>query len=350
MDKFYLREAIRLAKKGIGKTSPNPAVGAVIVRNNRVVGKGWHKKAGLPHAEIEALAKAGRLAKGATLYVNLEPCSHYGRTPPCTEAIIRAGIHRVVCSILDPNPLVSGIEALQKEGIVVDVGLLAKEATELNEPYLKYILTKRPYVLLKIAVSLDGKITSPYQKWISCEKSRRLVHKMRAQMDAVLVGKGTIIKDDPELTVRLFKGKNPACIILGDYIPSQSKFFRADRRVIIATTLSIQSTVYSQQSIVHSPQSAEVLVTKSKDGLVDLDDLMDKLGGMGITSILVEGGRKVITSFLKEKLVDRVVFFISPKVIGEDGLAMTETLPLPITFSETKTKRIGEDIMVSGKL
>ena len=138
VDKFYIKEAIRLARKGVGRTSPNPAVGAIIVRNGRVVGKGWHKKAGLPHAEIEALSNAKRLAKGGTLYINLEPCSHYGRTPPCTEAIIKAGIIRVVCSILDPNPLVSGIETLQKEGIVVDVGLLANEATELNEPYLKY--------------------------------------------------------------------------------------------------------------------------------------------------------------------------------------------------------------------
>ncbi|MDI6751807.1 MAG: bifunctional diaminohydroxyphosphoribosylaminopyrimidine deaminase/5-amino-6-(5-phosphoribosylamino)uracil reductase RibD [bacterium] len=337
MDKFYIREAIRLAKKGIGRTSPNPAVGAVIVKNGRVVGKGWHKKAGSPHAEIEALSCAGRLAKNATLYVNLEPCSHYGRTPPCTDAIIKAGISRVVCSICDPNPLICGVEALQKKGIIVDVGLLAKEATELNEPYLKYINTKRPYILLKIAASLDGRITSPTERWISCEKSRRLVHKMRAEMDAVLVGKGTVIKDDPELTVRLAKGKNPACIILGGNLPSESKLFRADRQVIIATT--------KEESL----NKGEVLVTKAKDGLVDLNDLMDKLGGMGITSILVEGGRRVITSFLKEKLLDRACFFISTKVIGENGLAMTEQLPFSINLSETKIRRIGEDIMVSGK-
>ncbi|MEK9149388.1 MAG: bifunctional diaminohydroxyphosphoribosylaminopyrimidine deaminase/5-amino-6-(5-phosphoribosylamino)uracil reductase RibD [Candidatus Desantisbacteria bacterium] len=338
MDKFYIREAIRLAKKGVGRTSPNPAVGAVITRNGRVVGKGWHKKAGSPHAEIEALSCAGRLAKNATLYVNLEPCSHYGRTPPCTETIIKAGIRRVVCSILDPNPKVSGAETLRKEGIVVDVGLLAKEATELNEPYLKYITTKRPYLLLKISASLDGRITSQEERWISCEKSRRLVHKMRAEMDAVLVGKGTVVKDDPELTVRLVKGKNPACIVLGSDIPSDLKLFRADRRVIIATT--------KEESL----NKGEVLVTKAKDGLVDLDDLMAKLGGMGITSILVEGGRRVITSFLKEKLVDRVCLFISPKIIGENGLTMTEQLPFSINLSETKAKRIGEDIMVSGKL
>ena len=340
MDESYIREAIRLAKKGLGRTSPNPAVGAVIVKNGRVVGKGWHKKAGLPHAEIEALSAAKRLAKGATLYTNLEPCSHYGKTPPCTEAIIKAGIHRVVCSILDPNPKVCGAETLRKEGIVVDVGLLKKEATELNESYLKYILTKRPYILLKVATSLDGRITSPKERWISCEKSRRLVHKMRAQTDAVLVGKGTIIKDDPELTVRLAKGRNPICIILstkGD-IPINSKIFAKEARVIIATTKGIHLN------------KAEVLVVKEKDGLIDLNDLMDKLGEMGITSILVEGGRKVITSFLKEGLVDRACFFISTKVIGEYGLAMTEQLPFPINLYETKTRRIGEDIMVSCKL
>jgi diaminohydroxyphosphoribosylaminopyrimidine deaminase/5-amino-6-(5-phosphoribosylamino)uracil reductase len=226
---------------------------------------------------------------------------------------------------------------LQQEGIIVDVGLLAKEATELNEPYLKYIITKRPYLLLKVATSLDGRITSPAERWITSEKSRRLVHKMRAQMDAVLVGRGTIIKDDPELTVRHVLGRNPACIILGGDIPIESKIFRPERRVIIATTKEIRLN------------KAEILVTKAKDGLVDLNDLMDKLGKMGIASILLEGGRKIITSFLKERLVDRACFFISPKVIGEDGLAMTETLSLPITFSELKTRKIGEDIMVSCK-
>jgi diaminohydroxyphosphoribosylaminopyrimidine deaminase/5-amino-6-(5-phosphoribosylamino)uracil reductase len=212
VDEKLMRLALRLAAKGRGKTSPNPMVGAVVVRGERIIGRGYHHKAGEPHAEVLALRQAGDRARGATLYLNLEPCSHFGRTPPCTQAILQAGIRRVVAGMKDPNPLVAGkgIRRLRRAGVQVDMGILAAECRELNAPFCKYITTGKPFIILKTACSLDGKIAtgSGDSRWISSEESRRYVHHLRLHVDAVMVGSGTVLKDDPLLTVRLSRGES----------------------------------------------------------------------------------------------------------------------------------------------
>ncbi len=243
MKEQYMRLAINLAKKGMGKTSPNPLVGAVVVKNDEIVGKGYHKRSGEPHAETNALKACGNKAKNATLYVNLEPCCHHGKTPPCTDIIIKSGIKKLVCAALDPNPQVNGrgISILREGGVEVDLGILEKEAEKLNEVYLKFITTGLPFVMLKVAQTLDGKIATKLgnSKWITQEDSRRFVHSLRASVDAVLVGANTVKRDDPELTVHSAKGENPIRIILDSTgkISKNSKVIKGSKngKTIIAT-------------------------------------------------------------------------------------------------------------------
>lgn len=282
-----MRLAIELAKKAEGKTSPNPAVGAVIVKNNRVVGKGYHKKAGLPHAEINALREAGQKAKGATLYVTLEPCGHYGRTPPCTDAIIKSGIKKVIIAMKDPNPINNGngIKRLRGNGIKTAAGVLVKEAEAINKPYIKFITKGLPYITVKVAQSLDGKIATRTgdSKWISSEDSRRYVHELRGKVDAVMVGANTVLRDDPLLLSKVSR-KQPVRIIVGGKsgVPRDAKIF---------------------SSLDRSP----VIVVKS---------LSEALALKNITHILVEGGGELIASLVEKDLVDRFLIFIAPKIIG----------------------------------
>lgn len=337
-----------LAKKGLGKTSPNPMVGCVIVKNGRIIGDGYHKKAGFPHAEIEALNKAGKDAKGATLYVNLEPCSHYGRTPPCTDAIIKAGIKRVVASCLDVNPIVNGKKILERKGIKVNIGLLKDEGHMLNEVYFKYTRTKMPFVILKVGMSLDGRISQGSEsqrvresgKWITSEASRKIVHRLRSQVDGIMVGKGTIIKDNPYLTTRLVKGKSPIRIVVttDGKIPINSNVFGRKEDLIIASTKKPPFEI---------AKNAEIIIIKEENGMVSLPELLLKLGERGITSILLEGGQRLIASFLNRCLIDKAIFFISPKLIGDDGLSLLKDIP-PLELKNVKIGRISEDIMVSG--
>lgn len=347
MHSRYMALAIRLAMKG--SPSPNPFVGAVLVKNKRVISTGYHRKAGAPHAEINALKKGN--AKGATLYVNLEPCSHYGKTGPCTKAIIEAGVKKVVIGMEDPNQLVKGIEELRKRGIKVEVGIMEKEAKRLNEVFIKYIKTGLPFVVLKTAMSLDGKIAcnNGKSKWITNSKSRKYVHELRDRYDAILVGIETVLKDNPRLTCRIKGGRDPLRVILDSRlrIPSNSNALK-DSNVIIATTKN------------HSKRKRKLLERKGINVLVagerkvNLKKLMRKLGKGGITSVVIEGGSEVNASALKEGIVDKVLFFISPKLItgrsalspvGGDGIS---GMNKAIRLEDVSIRRFGEDMLVEG--
>jgi len=361
-DQHCMRLALDLACKSDGQTSPNPVVGAVVVKSGEVVAKGYHKRAGLPHAEIIALNKAGSKARGADLYVNLEPCCHYGRTPPCTEAIIAAGIKRVVLGIRDPNRLVSGrgIRFLRKQGVEVVNGVLKRDCEKLNEPFIKYITTGRPWVILKSAFSLDGKIATRTgdSRWITGSKARDYVHRLRSRVDAVLVGAETVRVDDPQLTVRPKKKgmRNPARVIVAGKrsISISAKIFNnAHKERVIYATSSRLSLVQKKKL---QKIGVEILLIKSKRGQVDLPLLMDKLGKMEITSIMIEGGSEVSSNALKEKLVDKVIYFLAPKIIGGknapspvggQGIAKIKDF---IQVKDMSVLQLGCDLMIEGNI
>ncbi len=357
----YIALALELAEKGRGRTSPNPMVGAVVVKDGRIIGRGFHAKAGGPHAEVVALQEAGDEARGATVYVSLEPCSHYGRTPPCVDRIIEAGISKVVVAMLDPNPLVAGrgIEKLRAAGIETEVGVLEKRAKRLNEVFIKYITTELPFVLIKMAMTLDGKsatITGD-SRWISGEGSRAYVHHLRDEFDAVMVGIGTVLKDDPRLTARLPEGggKDPIRIIVDSRgrIPLTAKVLNLDspaKTMIAVTKKAPQDKVEQLRG-----KGIEVLVLPAvRDDKVDLRELLRELGKREIASVLVEGGGNLNWSLLDAGLVDKIVFFIAPKIVGGDkaptpveGMGirrMTEALLL----DEVEVTICGEDIEIIG--
>lgn len=358
-DEDYMRVVLSLARKGKGKTSPNPMVGAILVKNNCIIGKGFHKKAGSPHAEILAMVEAGKDALGSTLYANLEPCVHVEkRTPPCTAEIVKRGIKRVVIGMIDPNPWVSGkgIKELKERGISVVVGILKEKAERLNEAFTKYITKRRPFVILKIASSLDGKIATATgeSRWITGEEARRFVHRLRSEVDAVMVGIGTILKDDPFLTARIKGGRDPIRIIVDEKlsIPIGSNVLNLDSpaKTYIATTEKASRAKIREIE----GRGGGVLILKEKDGLVDLSALMDKLGQMQITSLLIEGGAEINASALREGIVDKVIFFISPKIIGGQkapgsiGGESPKSLAEAIRLHDIIIKKKGEDIMVEG--
>jgi diaminohydroxyphosphoribosylaminopyrimidine deaminase/5-amino-6-(5-phosphoribosylamino)uracil reductase len=355
----WMKRALHLAKKGKGRTSPNPLVGAVLVKRGRVVGEGYHAKAGEAHAEIVALQMAGREARGSALYINLEPCTHYGKTPPCAPAVIEAGVKRVVVGMVDPNPMVKGkgISTLRKAGIDVRVGTLEKECRTLNETFCKYIVKKEPFVILKVAATLDGKMATRNgdSKWISSEMSRRLVHRLRNEVDGVVVGIGTVLKDDPLLTARIRGGRDPYRIILDSrlQIPEGSKVIGiSSSKTIIATT-----AVASRDKIKRLEKAGvHVLIVESKNGRVDLKPFLSKLGEMGVMSILVEGGGHINGAFLDEGLIDKFLLFLSPRLMG-DSQAMgiftgkgAEQLKTLTAVKELRVKKIGGDILIEGYL
>jgi len=356
---YYMRRALRLAKRGLGRTSPNPAVGAVIVKNGQIVGEGYHKRAGLPHAEVEAIKAAGKETKGADLYVTLEPCNHYGRTPPCTEAILKAGIKRVFVGMRDPNPHVTGggVEYLRQKGIYVETGILEEECRRLNEVFIKYITKGTPFVSLKLAATLDGKIAlaSGEAKWITNEKSRRFVHRLRDIHDAILVGIGTVLKDNPSLTTRLphKKGKDPVRIILDSKlrIPLEAKVLHLNSQ---APTWIVTSTQAPAEKIEALKRlGAEVMVVNLENGRLSLMELLKVLGEKKITSLLVEGGAQVATSFLKQHLVDKVYFFYAPKLFGMPHLPMLgelgiESMREVIALKDISLRRFEDDILIIG--
>lgn len=317
-----MKRALELAGLGRGRTSPNPMVGAVIVRDGEVVAEGWHKKAGTPHAERHALEAAGEKAKGADIYVNLEPCSHHGRTPPCAPALVEAGVARVFIGMRDPNPLVAGrgISILLDAGIQVESGILEQDCLRLNEVFIKHITTGMPFVILKGAMTLDGKIATAGgdSKWITCEESRAFVHRLRGEVDAVLVGSGTMAGDDPSLTSRIGNRiKTPFRLVLDSRLATapESNFCKlaSDGKTIIVTT---ESAGCKKASALCDAGCRIVEVSEAAGGGCDLSETLRSLAGMGITSVMVEGGGEVHFSFLKEKLADKILFFIAPKILG----------------------------------
>ncbi len=314
-DERFMSLALSLAKRRKGLTHPNPTVGAVVVKDGEIVGLGYHEEAGKPHAEVVALDQAGREAKGSTLYVTLEPCSHHGRTPPCTEAILRSGVRRVVVATLDPNPQVSGrgVERLRSEGVEVSVGVLEEEARILNEDFFRFVTSDRPYVTLKVAQTVDGRIAtlSGDSKWITSLESRKIAHRLRAEATAVLVGITTVLTDDPQLTVR--------------HVPVSKRVLRVviDPDLEIPLDAKVLDTRDGDTLLVHTAESEkaeklrEMGVETLKLERVDLRELLRYLKERGVVHLLVEGGAYTVTQFLRERIFDRMVVFQAPKVLGE---------------------------------
>jgi diaminohydroxyphosphoribosylaminopyrimidine deaminase/5-amino-6-(5-phosphoribosylamino)uracil reductase len=358
-DEQWMKRAIRLAEKGRGRTSPNPMVGAVLVKEGIVVGEGYHARAGEAHAEIIALRKAREEARGSTLYINLEPCTHYGRTPPCVPVIIEAGVRRVVIGIEDPNPLIKakGLESLAKAGLEVKVGILEKECRRLNEAFYKYILKREPFVILKAAATLDGKIATRdgESKWISGETSRRFVHRLRDQVDGVVVGIDTVLQDDPMLTARVKGGRDPFRIVLDSRlrIPEEAKVIKADPSKTIIATTELAARDKRQRL---EKMGAQILVLDSEHERVSLKPLLSKLVEMGMMSLLLEGGSQINGSFLDEGLIDKFLLFLSPRLMGDPkalgifGGRGVSNLNEAVAVREISTKRIGEDVFVEGYL
>jgi len=359
LDEKYMRMALRLAQKAKGRTSPNPMVGAVVVKNGKVISMGFHHRAGESHAEAIALKNAGPAAQGATLYVTLEPCSHTDkRTPPCTPLVMQSGVRRVVVAMIDPNPRVSGggIKALRKAGVDVVTGVMEQEALKLNEAFVKYITTGMPFVTLKIAQTLDGKIAtaSGESKWITGGKAREEGHRLRNTEDAILVGINTILKDNPSLTTRISNGRDPVRVILDSRlrIPLTAKVLvqQASSHTIMATLATASKTKVKKLQ----GAGTEVLLVKPSRGRVDLRYLMKELGRMGIMSVLIEGGAEVHASAIRAGIADKVVLFIAPMLMtGTNSLCSIggvspTRLDRATRLKDVTTRFIGEDLMIEG--
>ena len=358
-DEDYMKQALQLARRGLGKTSPNPMVGAVIVKDDRIIGKGYHHHFGGKHAEVNAINDAEESLEGATLYVTLEPCCHYGKTPPCTDAIIRNKIGRVVIGTLDPNPQVKGksVEILNRHGVETRVGVIEEECRSLNEAHFKYMTTGIPLVTLKFAQTIDGRIATAAgsSQWISSERFKPLAHKLRATNDAVMVGVGTVLADDPQLTVRTVKGRNPVRVILdsGLRIPLDSKVLGNQEAAptIIATTPHADETKLSRLR----QMGLEVLaIPTDGEGKVDLRHLLSALGKRGISSVLVEGGSSVITSLLRQGSADKLVIAIAPKIMGKGIEAVGELnisdVNQSLKLSFARIHRVGEDLVIEARV
>lgn len=389
-DRRHMRSALELAAAGTGWVSPNPLVGCVIVNNGEVVGRGYHQRFGGPHAEVHALREAGSLARGAALYVTLEPCCHTGKTPPCVDAILQAQVGRVVAAMRDPNPRVDGggLSRLKSAGIDVTTGVCEAEARRLNEAFVKYITTRRPFVTSKSAITLDGKIAtrSGASRWITGAAARAAGHQLRHANDAILVGIGTVLQDDPQLTTRLFlpppsgrglggglqRGANPLRVVVDSTLRlspgAQVADVAAERRTLIATTeQAADAKVRALQArgveVIRLPAEKPVDDDEwraasngkkrfaSPGGRVNLDALCAVLGERGVASVLVEGGAALTAALLRQRLIDKMVFFVAPKIIGGDGISafgpcgvdtMEQTLPL----RNLASRQIGDDVML----
>jgi diaminohydroxyphosphoribosylaminopyrimidine deaminase/5-amino-6-(5-phosphoribosylamino)uracil reductase len=355
-----MRLALAEARKGLGRTSPNPAVGAVVVKNGSIVAKGYHHKAGTPHAEVNALRQAGSSAHGADLYVTLEPCNHTGRTPPCTEAILAAGVARVVVGMPDPNPAVIGNGAayLRTRGVAVVTGVLEKECRRINRPFSKHVMTGLPWVTMKVGMSLDGRIATAcgHSRWITNDESRQQVHRLRDRVDAILIGIGTLLADDPALTTRLptGRGRDPQRIIL------DTNLRMSPGARILNQPSSAMTRIFCREGL--PPERAEMFKGKngtvtpvpvSGSGLLDLKAVLASLGKLQINSVLVEGGSRVHAAFLQENLVDEIKCFIAPFFIGADGIPAVGPLGLEKVsdarrFTVERTRRFGDDVLVEG--
>ena len=356
---LFMQKAITLARKGSLKVSPNPKVGCVLVKEGKIISQGSHQHFGGPHAEINALREAGVRAKGSTMYINLEPCRHYGKTPPCTKAIIEAGVKEVVVGIVDPNPLVNGkgLRDLKAKGIKIKLGVLKEACAKLNEPYIKYITQGVPFVILKSAMSLDGKIATPKRdsQWITSEASRKYVKTLRNQVDAILVGIDTVLQDNPGLLSSRSK-KRPIRVILDSHlrIPLDARVLNSRAPTIVVT----QNGVDKKRIENLETRGVEVLRIpkwrKHPQRGLDLKFLMKKLAKRGVASILIEGGGKVNASALEMGLVDKILFFIAPKIVGgENAITPVEgegidRIGEAIKLKDTKIRKFGDDILFEG--
>jgi diaminohydroxyphosphoribosylaminopyrimidine deaminase/5-amino-6-(5-phosphoribosylamino)uracil reductase len=361
-DKHYMKMALKLAAKGTGLVSPNPMVGAVVVQNGEVVGRGWHHRYGEPHAEVMALRTAGNLSRGATLYVTLEPCNHHGKTPPCTEAVLSAGVKRVVAATPDPNRNVSGGGAafLRNKGIQVEVGLLAEEVRRLNEAWFIWVETGLPFVVAKAACSLDGKIATRTgdSQWLTGEAARAFGHRLRHECDAILVGIGTVLADNPQLTTRLSRrpGKDPIRVVLDSRlrIPPSARLLHLSSPSptwVACTKAAPAEKIQALESL-----GADVLVLPDDKGRVALEPLLQELGCRQVQSLLVEGGAEVLGTFLDQRRVDKFYFFYAPKILGGKDAYPAVAGRGVANLSEAhqarnlSLRRLGPDLLVSGYL
>ncbi|MEW6297227.1 MAG: bifunctional diaminohydroxyphosphoribosylaminopyrimidine deaminase/5-amino-6-(5-phosphoribosylamino)uracil reductase RibD [Thermodesulfobacteriota bacterium] len=357
-DEEFMRRALALAARGLGRTSPNPAVGAVLVRGKKIIGEGFHLRAGLPHAEVAALRRVNGSARGATLYVNLEPCTHYGRTPPCADAIIAAGIARVVVGMADPNPVVRGrgVRRLRRAGIDVRTGVLREECERLNEDFAVWVRTGRPFVTLKLAASFDGRIAtaSGDAKWISGEASRRFVQHLRNHVDAVLVGAETVRIDDPQLTCRVRGGRDPARVILdGRLTISPEARVCVQQSTAPTIVVTTEAGGGEEKKRVLERQGVEVWRFPGVNGRVRLRPVLEALGKRGMKHVLIEGGGQVAAAALAEGVVDKVLFFYGPLLLGGDGRPMVgpmgiERLADGIRLHTITVRRLGGEVVVAG--
>ena len=359
-DEKYMRLAMQLAGNAIGRTSPNPLVGAVIVKDNRVVGYGWHRKAGTPHAEVHALNQAGELAQGADVYVTLEPCAHYGKTPPCAKALVEAKVKNVYGGLLDVNPKVAGkgFKILEDAGIHVEYGFLQDELRKQNEVFFKWIEHKKPFIVLKAAMTLDGKIATAtgQSKWITNETSRAYGYKLRDIYDGIMVGINTVIEDNPMLTARVDGGKNPIRIVVDSSlridINANVVQDKSAKTIVATTDKADKDKILKLQA-----QDVDVIVVdKDENDKVDIEKLLDILGQQNICSILVEGGATLSGSFVAKKLVDKVYFFIAPKIVGgkeaKTPVAGTGILNLQeaLALKDIQIEKLEEDILIIGRV
>ena len=359
-DQQWMRRALDLAARARGRTSPNPMVGAVLVKDGQLIGEGFHAYTGSDHAEVAALRDAGPAATGATLYVSLEPCCHYGRTPPCVDQILQAGIRRVVAACEDPNPAVSGkgIAALRAAGLSVDVGVLTEEAERLNEAFFTHVRTGRPFVTLKVAASLDGKIATRTgeSRWITGESARRRVHQLRNEVDAVLVGIGTVLRDDPLLTTRLgiADQRDPTRVIVDNLarLPLRAKV--VNRASTAPTILAVSQMAPRTKLEALEREGVQVIVVESSPRRVSLERLIEALGKRGVLSVMIEGGAEINASALREGIVDKVLVFLAPTLIGGkstptavggDGI---ESLSQAVRLRDVRIERFDGDILVEG--
>ncbi|MGG0285553.1 bifunctional diaminohydroxyphosphoribosylaminopyrimidine deaminase/5-amino-6-(5-phosphoribosylamino)uracil reductase RibD [Peribacillus butanolivorans] len=356
-DQYYMKLALDLAASAKGKTNPNPVVGAVIVKDGVIAGTGIHRKAGEPHAEVHAFKMAGDYAKDATLYVTLEPCSHYGKTPPCANLVKESGVRRVVVATQDPNPEVAGrgISILRDAGIEVEVGVLEKEAQRLNERFIHNMITNRPFVISKYAMTLDGKLATHtgHSKWITGEESRHSVHLLRDEVDAILIGIGTVLADNPSLTTRLPEGggKNPIRIILDSElrVPLDANVVQiSDAKTVIVT----QENASVDKIAALSEKGIEFIIVPKTDAGLDLRILMEELYKKGITDVLLEGGSEVNASFLRAGLIDKYLIYVAPKLLGGrnsltpfSGINV-DTMDEAMDVSISSVDMSGEDICI----
>jgi diaminohydroxyphosphoribosylaminopyrimidine deaminase/5-amino-6-(5-phosphoribosylamino)uracil reductase len=351
LDEELMRLALAEAERGRGRTSPNPIVGAVVVRAGQVIARGHHERAGQPHAEVNALRAAGRRARGADLYVTLEPCNHFGRTPPCTDALIEAGVRRVVIGMSDPNPQVAGGGAikLRRAGLRVAMGVLGDECRAANEAWIKLVVSGVPWIVLKAAVTLDGMLaaSSGDSHWVTSAPARALVHRYRDELDAVLVGVGTALADDPQLTARLPDARNPQRVVVdsGLRLPPSAR--------VLPAIVACRRDAPAARARALERRGAELLRCRSSRAGIDLGDLFEKLGARGIASVLVEGGAAIHGSLLAARLWDELRLFVAPKVLGRGlswaALAPKKRIADALQVGALSAESVGEDLLIRAK-